>query len=314
MNFDSIKVRPIGWRDLLAVTRMTFDNMIGVDRYFTRMVRNPLGRWITFLSLPLYLRFSGRGYKIVVDERIAGCGFLHMRGHSGYIFNVSVSRPYRRQGLGRRLVSHLEELIIQDGLMWAALQVDRGNEPAEQLYRQLDYRAYHPHFLRREGSSPISRAATAGVTLEPMGRHPGKALYQRYQELERQKGDLWAAAVVGEYDTTSESQAVYWRCRLYEREIGCAQVIERKGRPRIRLALATEYWGHLAAGGVVKALVDSVSSEIAYVDVFLESSAHHRAATPVLNGLGFRERFRLRTLMLKALGGQDGPSEPGDDT
>ncbi|MGD8583898.1 MAG: GNAT family N-acetyltransferase [Chloroflexota bacterium] len=301
MNANSVRVRPIGWRDMLAVTRMTFDNMVGVDRYFTRMVRNPLGRWATFVSLPFYLRFSGRGYKIVVNERIVACGFLHVRRHSGYIFNVSVSQPYRRQGLGRRLVTHLELLTRRNGREWAALQVDRGNGPAEQLYRQLGYRAYHPHFLRREGRPPISRAATAGVSLEPMAQQPGKALFSRYQNLERQNGDYWAAAVVGEYDSYPEHRSVFWRCFLYESEIGCARVIDRDERPLIRLALAPDYWGHLAAGGVTKKLVDSLSGRISYVDLLLESSAHHRAATPILNGLGFRERFRSRTLMLKPL-------------
>lgn len=312
MNANSIRVRPIAWRDMLAVTRMTFDNMIGVDRYFTRMVRNPFGRWFTFVTLPFYLSLSGRGYKIMVDEQIAACGFLHVRRHSGYIFNVSVSRPYRRQGLGRRLVSHLERVIVENGKEWAALHVDRGNNPAEQLYRQLGYRAYHPHFLRREGQPPIRRAATAGIALQRMGQHPGRTLYRRYQNIERQKGDYWAAAVVGEYDSDSEGPSVFWRCRLYEREIGCAQVAERGKRPLIRLTLDPEYWGHLATGGVAKELVDSLTNQASYVDLLLESSAHHRAAMPVLNGLGFHERFRSRTLMLKALAADPPPAGHAD--
>jgi ribosomal protein S18 acetylase RimI-like enzyme len=312
MSANVARVRPIGWRDMLAVTRMTFDNMIGVDRYFTRMVRNPLGRWFTYVSLPFYLRFSGRGYKIVVDDHLAACGFLHLRRHSGYIFNVSVSRPYRRRGLGRCLVTHLERVTERSGIGWAALQVDRGNGPAEQLYQQLGYRAYHPHFLRRDGRPPISRAATAGISLEPMAHRPGKMLYRRYQSVERQKGDYWAAAVVGEYDSFPEQRSLFWRCRLYQREIGCARVTERDARPLIRLALAPAYWGHLATGGVAKKLVDSLSNPVSYVDLFLESSAHHRAATPVLNGLGFQERCRSRTLMLKALGEDSLPAEPED--
>jgi len=307
MNAKNIRVRPIGWRDMLAVTRMTFDNMVGVDRYFTRMVRSAPGRWATFVTLPFYLRFSGRGYKVLVNGRIAACGFLHLRRRSGYIFNVNVNKPYRRQGLGRRLVSYLERMIVDNGVAWAALQVDRGNEPAEQLYRQLDYQAYHPGFLRREGSPPISRAATAGTTLEPMSQHQGQALYSRYQNMERHQGDPWAAAVVGEYDLFPQHRTDFWRCRLYEREIGCAQVIKRDQRPLIRLTLDAEYWGHLATGGIAKELIDLLPGPVSYVDLFLESSAHHHAATPVLNGLGFHERFRSRTLMLKGLDGDTAP-------
>lgn len=311
MTAHAKSVQPIAWRDMLAVTRITFDNMVGVDRYFTRMVRSPLGRWATFATLPFYLRFSGSGYKISVDGRIVACGFLHLRRRSGYLFNISVIRQYRRQGLGRRLVTYLEGIIVQNGHGWAALQVDRGNEPAEQLYRQLGYRAYHPHFLRREGRSVVSRAATAGVSVQLMGQRPGQLLYRSYQDIERQNGDFWAAAVVDEYDPYIGQRGVFWRCCLYEREIGCAQVIERNGRPLIRLALAPEYWGHLATGGVTKELVESLPGGSSYIDLLLESSAHHRAATPILNGLGFHERFRSRTLMIKPLTANSLPeSEP----
>jgi GNAT superfamily N-acetyltransferase len=282
---------------------MTFDNMVGVDRYFTKMVRNPLGRWFTFVTLPLYLRFSGQGFKVVVDDDIAGCGFLDMRDHSGYIFNINVSRPFRRQGLGRQLMMHLESVITRKGQAWAALQVDRGNVPAEQLYRQLGYRVYHPHFMRREISPSISRAPTAGVSLQQMERHRGRGLYKRYQNLERQNGDFSVAPVVDEYDSWSGMRGTFWRCLLYDREIGCGQFVKRSGQPLIRLAMAPAYWGHLATGGIVKALVDSLPGRPAYVDLFLESSAHHRAAEPILNGLGFRQRLRSRMLMLKPLSG-----------
>lgn len=301
MNARPVSVRPTTWRDMLDVTRMTFDNMIGVDRYFTSMIRNPLGRWLTFATLPFYLHFSGRGYKVLVNGQIVGCGFLDMRRHSGYIFNISVSRPFRRQGLAWQLMTHLEKVIVHEGQGWAALQVDRGNLPAERLYQQLGYRAYHPGFLRYEGQAPISRVAKAGVSIHRVGRQPGLGLYRHYQNIERQMGDFWAAAVLDEYDSWSGRSGPFWRCLLDDEEIGCAQVVRRDSKPLIRLALAPEYWGHLATGGIAQELMDSVPKQRAYVDLFLESSAHHRAATPVLNGLGFRERFRTRALMLKPL-------------
>ena len=207
-------------------------------------------------------------------------------------------------------MAHLELLIVRNGQGWAALQVDRGNVPAEELYRQLGYQAYHPRFFRREGRPAISRATTAGVQLQRLDHSQGKGLYGRYQDMERQQGDFWAAAVIDEYDPWSYQRGEYWRCCLYDREIGCAQVVDRDAKPVIRLALAPEYWGYLATGGLVKELVESLPGNPTYVDLYLESSAHHRAATPVMNGLGFDERFRARMLMLKALNG-DGPGSEG---
>ena len=313
MKAKPVQVQKVGWTDLPAVTRMTFDNMIGVDRYFTRMVRNPLGRWLTYGTLPLYLRFSGIGFKALVNGRLAGCAFLHVRGHSGYIFNVSVNRAYRRQGIGRKLMAHMERVIMARSREWSVLQVDRGNEPAEQLYRQLGYRSYHPHFLRREIRPPISKAMTGGMTIERLHRRLGHHLYARYLNIERRKGDFWAASVVDEYDSRPGAGGAYWRCQLYKQEIGCARVIGREDRPLIRLALNPEYWGHVATGGLAKELVDSLSGRPDYVDLFLESSAHHRAACRILNGLGFQERCRSRLLMLKPLvnGDLDQPAADG---
>ncbi|UCG23894.1 MAG: GNAT family N-acetyltransferase [Chloroflexota bacterium] len=301
MNDRSVEVRPVGWRDLPAVTRMTFDNMIGVDRYFTRMVRNPLGRWFTYGMLPLYLQFSGQGYKALVDGQTAGCAFLHLRRSSGYIFNVSVNGPYRRQGVGRRLMLNLEEMIKGRGREWAVLQVDLGNEPAERMYRQLGYRPFHPHFLRREMSPPISRAMTGGAAIQRLGNRPGFRRFQRYLNLERGRGELWASSVIDEYDSWPGRRGAFWRCLLYDREIGCAQVIDLNSRSLIRLTLKPDYWGYLATGGLVKKLIDSLTRRPDYVDLFLESSAHHRAAMPVLKGMGFAERSRSRLLMLKPL-------------
>ncbi len=296
-----------------AVTRMTFDNMIGIDRYFTRMVRNPLGRWLTYGTLPLYLQFSGIGFKALVDGRLAGCAFLHVRGHSGYIFNVSVNQAYRRQGVGRKLMAFMEQVIMAKGREWSVLQVDQGNEPAERLYHQVGYRSYHPHFLRREIRPPIGKAMTGGMTIERMRRRPGHHLYTRYLNIERQKGDFWAASVVDEYDARPGAAGVYWRCRLYKQEVGCARVIGREDRPLIRLALNPEYWGHVATGGLAKELVDSLPGWPDYVDLVLESSAHHEAASRILNGLGFEERCRSRLLMLKPLLNSDLDQPPADD-
>jgi len=305
MNPQPVEVQEIGWRDMLAVTRMTFDNMIGADRSFTRMVRNPLGRWFTYWMMPLYLRFSGKGFKALVDGRLAGCAFLHIRHHSGYIFNVSVNRSFRRQGVARRLMAHLEQQIAHRNRHWAALQVDLGNEPAQQLYRRLGYRAYHPRFFRRGMQSPITRTIEGGITIERLRRRPGHDLYTRYLTIERRHGDYWSAAVVDDYKPVPHASGQYWRCLLFRSEIGCAQIIRRQGRPVVRLALDPDYWGHVATGSLAKELIDTLSRGQADVDLYVESSAHHRAAAPILQSLGFKERSRARLLMLKTLADAD---------
>ncbi|MGH2538722.1 MAG: GNAT family N-acetyltransferase, partial [Candidatus Promineifilaceae bacterium] len=142
------EVRPVRAADLLAISRMAFANMTGVDPQFTRLVSRPIRRWLSHLTLPFYFGLAGRGFKVVRAGRIIGCAYLYLRPNSGYVFNVSVNRPYRRQGVARGLMAHLEGLIQARGRGWAALQVDWDNSPARALYAGIGYRAYHPGLFR----------------------------------------------------------------------------------------------------------------------------------------------------------------------
>jgi ribosomal protein S18 acetylase RimI-like enzyme len=74
------------------------------------------------------------------------------------VFNVNVNRPFRRQGVGRLLMDHLEQVTREQRRRWIALQVDETNLPARHLYDKLGYRPYHPDVLRHANlaSMPLS--------------------------------------------------------------------------------------------------------------------------------------------------------------
>lgn len=294
-------IRPVRVTDLWAITRMTYANMTGVDQYFTRLVKNPLYRRIGYLTFPFYFLFSGRGYKALRGRQIAGCAFLHLRQKSGFVFNVSVNREFRRQGVARQLMTHLECETRANHREWSALQVDDVNMAAQRLYAHLGYRPYHPHYLRRDAPGPINRAVLTGLALEPLSQNNGRRLFTRYLKIEQEAGDAWVSPVIGEYNPPAPGSGRFFGCRLYDDEIGCVWKEGDEDWPMIRVALKPDYWGHITISGLIKMVVDKLDNRPLWIDVRFASSAHHTQAEPLLEAVGFTGRKSPRILMFKQL-------------
>jgi ribosomal protein S18 acetylase RimI-like enzyme len=301
MSALSVEIKRVKVTDLLTITRMAYANMTGVDPQFTELVGNPLGRLMGYLLFPFYFGLSGEGYKAVYDGKIVGCAYLHLNKHSGYVFNVNVNRAYRRQGVGRQLMNHLEALTEAHGRHLMALQVEDSNTPAKRLYQELGYRAFHPHFLRYEGVGEV-RAVESAVALESLNRNWGPRFFSRYQMMERREGDGWAAKAVADYREHEALSGKFWRCLLNGEEAGAAMQEQTDGRVSLTLALKPEFWGHIGESGLVKQLMDKTAEERSRLDLFLSSSSHHKAAVPMFARLGFKEMVQPRLLMVKVIG------------
>jgi ribosomal protein S18 acetylase RimI-like enzyme len=299
------QVRPIGIADIWVITRMTFANMTGVDRYFTYVTRNPLSRWLYYPKLMLDLSFAGKGYKAVRGKAIVGCAYVHFYSSSAFVFNVMVNRPYRRQGVGTQLMALTERVAQKHQRAWMALYVDDGNLPARRMYERLGYRAYHPHYFVWEGNRPIHKAIPTGLTLQPLRRYQGRQLFARYLDLERQSGDQWTAKVLDDYTTWTTIDGDFYRCSLYGDEFGCASVAGNNKQLQIKLATDSNYWGHITLAGLIKLLAETKNMTGGRAEVYLMSSAHHQAALPGLVNLNFRQASQRRILMLKSLTDMD---------
>ena len=285
------------------MTRMAYANMTGVDVEFTRFARNPLLRVLGYLILPLYLLTSGRGYKAVLDEESIGCAYLHLRRLSGLAFNVHVNRPYRRKGIGRALMEHLEGVTRERGLSWMGLQVDEGNRPAQELYRSLGYRPFHPNYLYHEQGPLTVPSAAPGIVLEPLTRGGGRRLYRRYARLEREAGDTWAAPVVeADFDEGPPSGGRFWRCRWNQQGVGCLWLDHGRQGPAATLLLQPQHWGQtMLTFGLLRQILKHVDGAPRHFSLHVGSSSHYRAALPIFRELNFRSRRRPRILMLKQL-------------
>src|SRR6266852_7119748 len=104
-----------------------------------------------FASLPAF----GRVWLLCEANKPVGyivltLGFsFEFHGHDAFIDELYVDAAYRRRGFGRHAVSFLEEKAREMGVNAIHLEVDRGNEPALELYRRTGYQDHHRFLLTK---------------------------------------------------------------------------------------------------------------------------------------------------------------------
>lgn len=80
-----------------------------------------------------------------VDGRPVACGALKfLEGGVGYIKRMWVDRSMRGTGLGRRLLSALEEFAANHGCVTVQLETNRALGEAQSLYRSAGYQEVEP--------------------------------------------------------------------------------------------------------------------------------------------------------------------------
>lgn len=302
MNSEWLAVRSVQWKDMWTLTRMAYTNMTGVDQQFTRMAQHPVWRLAGYVALPFYFWTAGRGYKALADGQIVGCAFVHFLTDSAVVFNVNVNRAYRRRGVARALLAHLETVARQRGVGWLALQVDRDNVPAGTLYEGLGFRQIHPDFWRGPWRTvPV----TPGLAVEPLRQRLGQRLYRHYARLELEYGESWGAGVLKREFVSVPAGGQFWRCLVGQQEVGCAWLEDGDGqqRPLVFLLLQPQAWAQeMVTLGLVQLLFEHQAGGVpAGLDLFCGSSGHHAALAPMLQERGFVATRQPRILMLKKL-------------
>ncbi len=305
MKAQLAEVQPIRVADLWTVSQLVFANMTGVDQQFTAMNRNRLMRWYNQVTIPFYLLTAGRGFKVVRGGQMAGFAFVSLRPRSGYIFNVVVDHPFRRQGVGHTLMTYLEQEIRRKGRSWAVLQVDAGNEPAQNLYLRLGYQPYHPSFWQWKGDHWPKPLVHSDAWLAP-ARGRGRALYHYYADLNREVGDGWAARLIsGEYPMPRPLGGEEWRCIWEGQEVGYAWGTTGEKGAVLILMLHPEGWGQpVWLLSYVQLMLEELGWRRGLVDVHLGSSEHVAAAADSLLSFGFIPCHQPRMLMVKHLLGE----------
>jgi GNAT superfamily N-acetyltransferase len=74
------------------------------------------------------------------DDTPVGIALLARRGDAGWVSGVGVLSPWRRRGIARQLVEHLQAIAHMEGLRTLRLEVLAQNEGGHALYQQLNFR------------------------------------------------------------------------------------------------------------------------------------------------------------------------------
>lgn len=308
MGLHDLVISRVRVTDLLAITRMTRANMVNADMRFTELINNPLYRWTSYVTLPLYFLLAGQGYKVTYRGVIIGCAFLHIKAISGFVFNVNVNRPYRRRGVGRQLMRHLEAVCQQEGRRWLALQVDARNLSARSMYENLGFQAFHPFHLRWEGGGSLESSNRGQVRLRSLPGHQGATLYRQLRDMER-SADRWPSTLAEEYDPGETWNGTFYRCLFDGDERGCAWLKRRRGHPIVKLALDPELWGKVQHVELVREILWTTRvSSYSSLDLQVASNTHYKKVAPALMEMGFRERTMSRLLMVKELPPDEQPA------
>ncbi|HOT92575.1 MAG TPA: GNAT family N-acetyltransferase [Anaerolineae bacterium] len=75
----------------------------------------------------------------LIDDAPVGIALLALRGTAGWVSGVGVLAPWRRQGIARRLMEHIQATARATGLQTLRLEVLAQNEAGLALYQQLDF-------------------------------------------------------------------------------------------------------------------------------------------------------------------------------
>jgi diamine N-acetyltransferase len=74
---------------------------------------------------------------------------FEFHGHDAFIDELYVDPAYRRRGHGRKAVAFIEEKAREMGVNAIHLEVDRGNDPASELYRRAGYEDHDRYLMTK---------------------------------------------------------------------------------------------------------------------------------------------------------------------
>src|SRR5437660_7762327 len=75
-----------------------------------------------------------------VRENVARFSIMRDGDDDAHLDLLAVAPPYRRAGIGRRLLEWLEKCAVVAGIFKVALEVRAGNEGAQLFYKRMGYR------------------------------------------------------------------------------------------------------------------------------------------------------------------------------
>jgi ribosomal-protein-alanine N-acetyltransferase len=107
---------------------------------------------------------SGYYARVLVEAGVmAGYVVMSMGAGEAHVLNICVAPERQRQGLGRALLHHLEQVALENSVDMMLLEVRVSNQPAIRLYDSMGFnelgqrRNYYPAHGSREDALILAR-------------------------------------------------------------------------------------------------------------------------------------------------------------
>jgi len=150
--------------DTTSLQTLTITHTPNIDRYIT-MTHTYSDTWLRdFMQLShketeyfgaykkifMQLRREACYLSLSKDSHTIGCGLGAIENGYIGIFDIVVSEPYRRQGIGRQIINALLFCARSHGCHEAYLQVVTANTYAQKLYSSIGFKECYRYWYRVE--------------------------------------------------------------------------------------------------------------------------------------------------------------------
>lgn len=149
-NGTALEIKDVRTQDLPALLRM----MRSLAEHPPAI---PFDEGEVCASLEIFLANAelGQAWLLWMGEKPAGYVILTLgysfefRGRDAFIDELYVEPEFRRMGFGRRAMEFVEERARALSVNALHLEVDRGNDPAVELYRRTGYEDHGRHLMTK---------------------------------------------------------------------------------------------------------------------------------------------------------------------
>jgi ribosomal protein S18 acetylase RimI-like enzyme len=126
-------------RDFYTQQEMRFDQAVATRAIKSLLAEPGLGQ--------IYLIF--RGNDLAGYFALTNCYSLEFHGRFALLDEVYLREAYRGQKLGKAVVAFAEELCRKASIKALRLEVGRGNQPAQSLYRAAGFKVEERHLMTK---------------------------------------------------------------------------------------------------------------------------------------------------------------------
>lgn len=97
----------------------------------------------------------GRIFMIFSENKLAGYAVLtfgyslEFHGRDAFVDELFLRDEYRNQGIGKRTLQYLVDVCAAEGVKALHLEVDRGNTPAQAVYRKFGFKDHDRYLMTK---------------------------------------------------------------------------------------------------------------------------------------------------------------------